>query len=278
MASTKTDRPRTASSTPLRHRARLCCAVFAATPLLVGSLAGRAKAAAYFWNSAGATYNWSEGANWSTGFAPVNDGTSELFFGALSVAYLANADLKSGAQVENFINRIVFLPSAGAYTVAETPNPGGPGNIHLYAGGIINESNNLQTFEAPVLTANVQQTINAGNGGIRFADSSGFWNAGPIFTGGSGAITCAGLFTSVGPINTTVYKTGANTLNFDAGVTMLLSAFSTTGGTTAFRGNQAGSGNRIFSITLGSGASSTITNNADVVLGRSFAPPGRRCR
>src|SRR5207253_1939786 len=54
-----------------------------------------ARADAYFWTNQGSTYNWSEGANWGSDVSPANNGSSDLFFGALPPggAFFAVADV-----------------------------------------------------------------------------------------------------------------------------------------------------------------------------------------
>src|SRR4051812_32876918 len=76
-----------------RRRGILRRAALPAVILCIGGFGRKVFAASFFWTSAGSTYNWSEGTNWSTGVRPGNDGSSDLFFGALSVAYLTNADI-----------------------------------------------------------------------------------------------------------------------------------------------------------------------------------------
>src|SRR4051794_10541903 len=84
----------------------------AALPAVLACIAvanNNARAASFFWSSAGATYNWSEGANWSTGVHPANDGSSDLLFGALNVSYLTNADIPGSIVAGGEIRGMTFL-------------------------------------------------------------------------------------------------------------------------------------------------------------------------
>ncbi len=242
-----------------------------------------AQGAAFFWNSGGGTYNWSEGANWSTGLSPANNGSSDLFFGALAVPYLTVANIPGSTVFGSFfgsvvaggeINGITFLPAAGSYDVQATSLPGSFDGIMFRSGGIINQSINLQTFNTRIYyDSRFSTSLDAGTGGLRFNSGFGTLGGGDhnITLSGAGPYFFAGFtrfhggFTSGGGVIAPTVKSGGGTATFENGLTSI-GTFVVNGGAIQITGNYESNASTLNGLIVNANSSAALSSGGRLAL------------
>lgn len=190
---------------------------------LPGRAAGFSNAATYTWNGLQASPNWSVAGNWTGGALP-SSGASLLFS--------ATAGSKTATDDHVYsLNSITFDSSAPSFTLEFAASAGFGTATILGAGGLTQNSPNLQTLaQAPStngnLTAYPNQTWAIGSGGLLVSAPMAL--AGTVTITGSGTTTFAG---SLATLNNTsgliLNSTGALTItgatafnNTDAGITV----------------------------------------------------------
>src|SRR4051812_17607079 len=130
---------------------------FVAILLLVVSSAALAQT----WNGAGANDSFTNGANWVGGAAPVNTGLANAIFAGTT-------RLTPQVDVAYSLNSLAFNNTAAGFTINGNQTPPG-------AGGLPNNSFNLQTFNAGLLLG-VPQTFTASGAAL---------NIGPLNNNGN---------------------------------------------------------------------------------------------
>lgn len=226
--------------------------------------------AAFFWNGLGATHDWSDGGNWSTGVAPAipSDYQDNLFFGGLGagIPYLMRPNLLGFATTGGLVKGMVFLPGAGPYVIQQSP-PGIPGfnyeGIGIGVDGLLNQSPNQQLFEGDVF-ANNSETWNAGTGGLRF-NSDVVSYLGPLTitgVGPTGSVIAGSEF-----LVTDLIKTGTNKLTTLAGAA--ISSLALQGGTVEMTTGGLGPTNFVGHVVVENGTTLAVTNGATLKANES---------
>jgi T5SS/PEP-CTERM-associated repeat protein/autotransporter-associated beta strand protein len=197
---------------------------------------------------------------------PANDGSSDLLFGALNVSYLTNADIPGSTVAGGEIRGMTFLSTAGAYSITSSSTPSLSAGINIRAGGILTDSPNSQTFNAPIsFDTRFGTTLTANAGGLRFNQLFSYSASGPhnCTMTGSGTITFAqysgfpfGLAAGYDPI----VKNGSGIVTFEGGLYSGAGTYTQNGGTTRITGNlpPAGGVNRSVFGTLNINSNSTF--------------------
>jgi autotransporter-associated beta strand protein len=218
------------------------------------------------WNGLGGG-NWSDNADWVSTFAPGLAGDTLVFAGTTSLA--PNMDTNYS------VTSVTFTNGAGSFSI------GTPGyNLTISAGGVTNNSANLQDLNVPVNLTTVAQTLNAAagdleldqnldNGGNLLTVTDGGHNTtlngvvsdnGGLTKTGNGTLTLGGADTYNG--NTTI-NGGTLTVNSSGGI-------STTTGKVIV-GNAAG--NAVMNIAGGSVSANDAANPA-VAIGNATNASG----
>ena len=205
--------------------------------LLLSAGASAAFAANGTWTGGGTTDNISEAANWS-GFVSAQT-TSGTWTFAGTTRLTPNNDLafNSGADTA-----ITFDNTAGAFTI---------GGTQLRAGGVTNNSSNLQTINLQ-LRYNGGRTIDTGAAGIKLNGVASSTGGGRTITkNGSGDLTLA-------------YSGSSTNLTFSVSAGRLI-ATNSSGTLTIASGVSVASGTSLVSNQAGSLAVSNITGAGQVI-------------
>lgn len=168
--------------TPVRLlRRSIAAGVLLAVAAAAGMPSANAQSLTNTWNGGAGNGNWSTGANWSSGTAPLTSGTNQLRFAGSTQTTSTNS------QASLPVNTLNFLSGAASFTLSgssiQIMGGGGPGIQNLSAADqVIN--NDL------VLSVNSNYHATGGgtlflNGNISGASSFNATNGGNIVVGGS---------------------------------------------------------------------------------------------
>jgi fibronectin-binding autotransporter adhesin len=189
------------------------------------------------WNGLGGG-NWSDNADWVSTFAPGLVGDTLVFAGTTSLAPSMDNNYS--------ISSLTFSNNAGSFNI------GTPGdNLTITAGGVTNNSANVQTLNVPVNLTTVSQTLNAAAGDLTLGQT--------LDNGGN-------LLTVTGSHNVTI--NGA--ISDNGGLTFTGSGTLTLGGANTYAGTTTVNGGTI--IVNGTGSINTSTSQVIVgnVAGNSI--------
>jgi hypothetical protein len=241
--------------------------------LLVSAAGVTTLSAQLTWNGEGADSNWTTGANWIGGLAPLpGDGANALVFGG-SQRLDAHAD-------EPFqLRTLVFGAGASAFTLGGSQLTFMAGQSSFDPPSFIrNDSSALQTINNAVLFNGQSPYILAAAGDLRFNGGISFVNMGGSvfgFEGGTGrTITVAGLsgeggeglFVEPWSGGVTVVLTGASTLTGQHSIGL---------GTTLQLGDGGTSGSIAQGVTIqGFNGTLRVNRSDSVVLDQVFVGSG----
>jgi len=212
-------------------------------------LATSSQAGTFTWNGT-ASKNWS-GANWNEG-APLNDGTDDI--------HMAGTNrLSNRANGGWDINSLSFDAGAGQFII----NGFSTEEILLEAGGIVNNSTNLQTVNQPLLL-NANQSWTAASGDLSIGATVNIFNFG-LTLDGAHDTTIGGVISG----NGTIIKNGA-------GILTLSGANAFAGGLTVNAGTLiAGNGTAFGTGPLSLGGGSALqASGGDQVFANSLVMAG----
>jgi len=185
------------------------------------------------WNGLGGG-NWSDNADWASTLAPGLIGDTLVFAGTTGL---------TPSMDNNYsVTSVTFASGAGSFNI------GTPGSsLTITAGGITNDSVNVQNLNVPVTLASVPQTLDAATGDLILGQNVD--NGGNLLT-----VTDAGHNTT---LNGSVYDNG--------GLTKSGSGTLTLGGNNSYAGTTTVNGGTV--VVNGTGAISTSTSQ--VIVGNA---------
>src|SRR5258706_8872152 len=197
----------------IRSRGRIATCLMALAALLV--FAGRATAQT--WNGLGANDNWQTIANWTSGVAPVNNGTANVIFGGTT-------RLSPNVDVVYNINSLTFNNTAGLFTI-------GGSALALGAGGVTNNDADMQTINSSI-NLNASQTWAAISGPLTFNSLMSINGSNIlVFNAATGSSIISGSIAGTGSLT----KGGIGTLMLSGGANNGFSgAFTVNAGTVIF--------------------------------------------
>jgi len=144
------------------------------------------------WNGGdfGSSANWSDGTNWASTFAPGLVGDKLVFAGTTGLAPSMDNNYR--------VTSVTFTNSAGSFSIG-TPSY----NLTITAGGVTNNSANVQDLNLPVILTNAPQTFNAAAGDLTFDQALDLGNNILTVTDGGHNTTLNGVVSDNGGLTKT---------------------------------------------------------------------------
>jgi len=137
------------------------------------------------WTGLGGDNNWTTGGNWLSGFTP---GTGDF------VTFAGTTQLPSDMDNNYSLGSLTFAPASGPFNIND---PTASYTLSL-AGGVTNNSANLQTLSVPVALSGGARTFNTVAGGLVLSNTVSD-SGGGLVKAGTNTLTLAGNNTYSGP-------------------------------------------------------------------------------